>query len=130
MLLRVAAVAILAGALILAMPGWFPPRDFVEYDSAAEVFAAGGDPYDGAQLLPVQRRITGHAELEKSVSLWTPPYTLVLYAPFPLLPFQMAHFAWLIVQTLLMTTGVGASEVPGAVRSGELPIAVRPPGQE
>ena len=29
-----------------------------------------------------------------------------------------------------MTTGVGASEVPGAVRSGELPIAVRPPGQE
>ena len=28
-----------------------------------------------------------------------------------------------------MTTGIGASEVPGAVRSGELPVSVRPPGQ-
>jgi cobalt-zinc-cadmium efflux system outer membrane protein len=29
-----------------------------------------------------------------------------------------------------ITTGIGASELPGAVRSGELPISVRPPGQE
>ena len=29
-----------------------------------------------------------------------------------------------------MTTGIGASELPGAVRSGELPVSVRPPGQE
>ena len=106
MLLRIAAVAILAGLLFRAMPGWFPPRDFVEYYSAAEVFAAGGDPYDGAQLLPVQRRITGNAELEKSVSLWTPPYTLVLYAPFALLSFQTAHFAWLMTQTLMMALSV------------------------
>ena len=29
-----------------------------------------------------------------------------------------------------VTTGIGASEIPGAVRSGELPVSVRPPGQE
>ena len=106
MLFRVAVIARLAGLLIRAMPEWFPPRDFVEYYSAAEVFADGGDPYDGAQLLPVQRRITGNAELVKSVSLWTPPYTLVLYAPFAMLPFESAHFAWLLVQTLSMSLSV------------------------
>ncbi len=104
--LRIAVVVILAGALILAVPGWFPPRDFVEYYSASEVFANGGDPYDGARLLPVQRRITGNAELEKSVSLWTPPYTLVLYAPFAALSFESAHFAWLMMQTLMMALAV------------------------
>lgn len=29
-----------------------------------------------------------------------------------------------------MTTGISASEIPGAVRSGELPVSVAPPGQE
>jgi cobalt-zinc-cadmium efflux system outer membrane protein len=29
-----------------------------------------------------------------------------------------------------LTIGIGASEIPGAVRSGELPVSVRPPGQE
>jgi len=106
MLFRVAAVTLLGGLLIRTIPEWFPPRDFVEYYSAAEVFADGGDPYEGAQLLPVQRRITGNAELEKSVSLWTPPYTLVLYAPFAMLPFESARFAWLLLQTLLVSLSV------------------------
>ena len=29
-----------------------------------------------------------------------------------------------------MEPGIGASEIPGAVRSGELPVSVKPPGQE
>ena len=34
-------------------PDFFPPRDFVEYWSAATVLAHGGNPYDGKQLLKV-----------------------------------------------------------------------------
>ena len=105
-LIRIAIVTLLAGILFKAVPDWFPPRDFVEYYSAAKVFAAGGDPYDGAQLLPIQREITGHPDLAVAVSLWTPPYTLAIYAPFALLPFHAAHFVWLLVQTILLATAV------------------------
>jgi len=106
MIHRIMIIAILAGILFAAVPQWFPPRDFVEYYSAATVFASGGDPYDGAQLLPVQRDITGDPALKIAVSLWTPPYTLAIYAPFALMPFHTAHFVWLIVQTILLATSV------------------------
>lgn len=56
---------------------------------------------------------------------------------------EEAHVAAVQIQGLLLVdgldapsipgeteTGMGASELPGAVRSGELPISVRPPGQE
>ena len=106
MLLRTAVVTMLAGILFVAVPNWFPPRDFVEYYSAAKVSAAGGDPYDGAQLLPVQREVTGEPERKTAVSLWTPPYTLAIYAPFALFPFHTAHFVWLLAQTILLSTSV------------------------
>ena len=106
MLIRLAVVTVLSGVLFQAKPDLFPPRDFLEYYSAAKVFAGGGDPYDGAQLLPVQREIVGNPDLEKPVSLWTPPYTLALYLPFALLPYNTAHFVWLLIQTLCLATSV------------------------
>jgi hypothetical protein len=51
-------------------------RDFVEYWSAARVHAAGGNPYDGAQLLPLQRDALGEPGRTEAVMLWTPPWTL------------------------------------------------------
>ncbi len=106
MWIRLVVVTILAGLLFQAKPDWFPPRDFLEYYSAAKVFASGGDPYDGAQLLPVQQHILDNADLDKPVSLWTPPYTLALYLPFGLLPYSTAHFVWLLIQTLCLATSV------------------------
>jgi Glycosyltransferase family 87 len=106
MWIRLVVVTILAGLLFQAKPDLFPPRDFLEYYSAAKVFASGGDPYDGAQLLPVQRHILGNPDLNQSVSLWTPPYTLALYLPFGLLPYSTAHLVWLLMQTLLMALSV------------------------
>jgi hypothetical protein len=106
MLLRVTAFTFFIGTMALAFPHLAPPRDFVEYYSAAKVLAEGGDPYDGAQLLPVQREVTGNAELEMAVSLWTPPWTLPVYLPFGFLPFVTAHLFWLLVQAALLALSV------------------------
>ena len=85
---------------------FFQPRDFVEYWSAARVLSAGGDPYDAAQLLPVQRIVTGDPDLTEVVSLWTPPWTLPLYRPFGFEPFAVARYVWLALQLLLIAVSV------------------------
>jgi hypothetical protein len=79
----------------------FPPRDFVEYWSAARVLLDGGNPYDDAALLAVQRVALNDPELAQPVLLWTPPQTLVVYLPFGMLPFGLAHSVWLLVQCVL-----------------------------
>jgi hypothetical protein len=79
-------------------PTVFPPGDFVEYWSAARVHARGGDPYDGAQLLPYQREAAGDPAKTEATMLWTPPWTLPLYLPFGHLEPRAAHLAWLAVQ--------------------------------
>ena len=56
----------------------FPPKDFIEYWSAARVHLAGGDPYDGGQLIPLQRQADGEPYKTKPTMLWTPPWTLPL----------------------------------------------------
>ncbi len=104
--LRIAAFTLLIGIIAQAFPHLMPPRDFVEYYSAAKVLSDGGDPYDGSQLLPVQREITGNAEMSKAVSLWTPPWTLPIYLPFGFLPFSTAHFVWLLIQAALLALSV------------------------
>ncbi|HET6576601.1 MAG TPA: glycosyltransferase family 87 protein [Fimbriiglobus sp.] len=91
------AVGLLASAPA-APPTVFPPNDFVEYWSAARVHARGGDPYDGVQLLPLQREAAGDPGKTEATMLWTPPWTLPLYTPFGLLEPRAAHLAWLAAQ--------------------------------
>lgn len=79
-------------------PTVIPPRDFVEYWSAARVLADGGNPYDGKQLLPYQQLASGHPDKSEAVMLWTPPWTLPLYHPFGWLEPGPAHTLWLLVQ--------------------------------
>jgi hypothetical protein len=104
--LRVLLLPLAALALVAARPDVFPPKDFPEYWAAAAVVAGGGDPYDGAQLLPVQRSATGDHAGGKAVSLWTPPWTLPLYLPFGFLPFAAARHVWLYVQLALLLAAV------------------------
>jgi hypothetical protein len=104
------AVAATVLAFATADPGRFSdpptvvhPRDFVEYWSAARVHLRGGDPYDGRQLLPLQREAAGSPFKSQPTMLWTPPYTLPLYLPFAPLEPRSAHLAWLLVQILCVT---------------------------
>ena len=103
---RLLPFPLVALAVAAALPHVFPPKDFVEYWSAARVLAAGGDPYSGADLLPVQRDATGNPELTTAVSLWTPPYSLPLYLPLGWLPFGVARWVWLAVQLVLLFAAV------------------------
>ena len=112
-ILLLPAVGLLLVATVPAPPDdagrarpFFEPRDFVEYWSAARVMTAGGDPYDAKQLLPVQRVVTGHPDLNEVVSLWTPPWTLPVYRPFGFEPFAVARYVWLALQLLLIAVSV------------------------
>lgn len=104
--LRVLPFPLLGVVLVAARPDIFPPKDFPEYWAAAHVFAAGGDPYDGAELLPVQQAATGDRVGGKAVSLWTPPWTLPLYLPFGFLPFHLSRLAWIFAQLTMVFAAV------------------------
>lgn len=79
-------------------PTLFPPRDFVEYWSAARVHLEGKDPYDPQAILPAQRLAASAPDQVQAVMLWTPPWTLPLYWPFGMLSPREAHTAWILVQ--------------------------------
>ncbi len=100
--LRLLPFPLLALGVVFALPDVFPPKDFTEYWSAARVLATGGDPYNGAELLPVQREALDNPQLDKAVSLWTPPWTLPLYAPLGWLPYHTARWVWLFAQLTLL----------------------------
>jgi hypothetical protein len=104
--LRLLPFPLVALGVVFALPDVFPPKDFTEYWSAARVLAAGGDPYNGAELLPVQREALNKPDLKQAVSLWTPPWTLPLYAPLGWLPYTAARWVWLFVQLALVFASV------------------------
>ncbi len=123
----------LFATLLAATPGVargptaYDPGDFVEYWSAARVHAAGGNPYDGGQLLPWQRHVLGEPDRVEAVMLWTPPWTLPLYAPFGRLAPREAQVAWLAAQALLLVLSAAAlANVYGGGRwwAGAVPFAV------
>ncbi len=111
-------VAALLGAPAFAQaPTAFPPGDFVEYYSAARVHAGGGDPYDGAQLMPWQVAMMPADTHRGVIMLWTPPWTLPLYTPFGWLEPNAAHLAWLGTQSLLLLlSGLALAAVYGGGR--------------
>ncbi len=103
--LRLLPFPLVGLALVAARPDIFPPKDFPEYWAAAAVFAGGGDPYDGTQLLPVQRTVLGE-HIHQATSLWTPPWTLPLYLPLGFLPFTVARFVWIGLQLAMVFAAV------------------------
>jgi hypothetical protein len=103
--LRLLPFPLVGLALVAARPDVFPPKDFPEYWASAVVFANGGDPYDGAQLLPVQRTVMGE-HIHQATSLWTPPWTLPLYLPLGFLPFTVARFVWIGLQLAMVFAAV------------------------
>ena len=109
--------ALLAAPAFAQAPTALPPKDFVEYYSAARVHAGGGDPYDGAQLMPWQVAMMPPGEHTGVVMLWTPPWTLPLYTPFGWLDPNAAHLAWLATQSLLLLlSGLALAAVYGGGR--------------
>jgi hypothetical protein len=94
------AVALLGAQVrqLLADPSVWPPDDFVEYWAAARLTLSGGNPYDPAQLLPLQR--DAGRDTDEAVMMWNPPWSLTAVLPLGLLPAREAQLLWLAVNLL------------------------------
>ncbi|MBA4190539.1 MAG: hypothetical protein C0467_21340 [Planctomycetaceae bacterium] len=97
-----AAVAIWTCVRVAREPSGFPLGDFVEYWSAAVVLSQGGNPYDGSELLAVQREISDDPHHIQATMMWNPPWTFVIIAPLRLLPVAVAHMVWLAFQIAIV----------------------------
>ena len=85
--------------------GFAGSHDFIEYWSAARLLWHGGNPYDPATLLAVERA-AGWPE-PQPLLMWNPPWTLVLVLPLALLPFGLATVVWLLLRLgLVLGSGV------------------------
>src|SRR5262245_19868791 len=100
-LLTVVAIVVAAVVLVaqvrrlLADPTIWPPDDFIEYWAAAKVTLAGGNPYDPAQLLPLQT--ANGRDTDQAIMMWNPPWSLAFVLPLGLLPAREAQLLWLVV---------------------------------
>jgi hypothetical protein len=96
----VAAAGLLTGQVraLLADPRVWPPDDFVEYWAAARLALTGGNPYDGAQLLPLER--AAGRDTDEPVMMWNPPWALAVVLPLGTLPARPAQFFWLAANLL------------------------------
>jgi hypothetical protein len=91
----VAALYFAADALVRS-PSFLKPRDFAEYWSAGAVNLRGGNPYDPARLLTVQR--LADPGREETVMMWNPPWSLAAYMPLGLLGPRWATLLWVVLQ--------------------------------
>ncbi|HEX4607792.1 MAG TPA: glycosyltransferase family 87 protein, partial [Urbifossiella sp.] len=96
----VLAAGLLAGQVraLLADPTVWPPDDFVEYWAAARLTLTGGNPYDPAQLLPLQ--LSAGRDTDEAVMMWNPPWALAAVLPLGLLPAREAQLLWLAANLL------------------------------
>jgi len=77
--------------------------DFVQYWAAGRVFLAGGDPYDPAQLRPLQHAAGRTNYIDGAPTIvWNPPWLLPGLALFGALPYPEARLAWFLLHLALI----------------------------
>jgi hypothetical protein len=96
-------IALLGLAVLLAR-GPLLMNDFVEYWAAARLVLSGGNPYDPAQMLAVERSV-GFAGAHPLLML-NPPPVLTLVLPFGAMPYRQAALFWLVVNTVALLWSV------------------------
>ena len=91
------ALALLAGQVrqLLREPTVWPPDDFVEYWAAARLTIEGKNPYDPAELLPLQ--VAAGRDTREAVMMWNPPWALTVVLPLGFLPAREAQLLWLVL---------------------------------
>jgi hypothetical protein len=74
--------------------------DFLEYFAAGSVFLRGGNPYNAADLLALERQLG--REKREALMMFNPPWTLVIILPFCILPYGTAKVLWLLFMVLIL----------------------------
>jgi hypothetical protein len=98
--LLIAAVLGWLGHRFYTDPTFLPSGDFTAFWGAGRVNGLGGDPYDGRQLLPVQK--AAGWDHDRPNMLWVPPWGFSVYTPFGLLPARTAQLLWLLGQAAVI----------------------------
>lgn len=82
--------------------GRVPLYDFVEYWSAGRVLLSGGDPYNSAEMLQIQRSVGWKAP--DPLMMWNPPWTFIFVLPFAVMPYWTARGIFLLIQGAALVT--------------------------
>jgi alpha-1,2-mannosyltransferase len=80
-------------------------QDFRSFYAAAQVFVAGGDPYDFRAVSEVLLAITGRMG---SYAYYSPPWFLIPVLPLALIPYQPARAVWMVWNVALWIAGLVA----------------------
>lgn len=102
------ALAAACGAFVhrfYSDPGFLVAHDFLTYWGAGRLFVTGGNPYDGAELLAVQKA-AGRPH-DYPTSMWYPPWAYSLVGPFGLLDARTAQLVWVVAQFVLIVLATG-----------------------
>jgi hypothetical protein len=98
-LLRLALVVSLAvlglQLLLLSDPHRTEPDDFISSWAAGRLLVQGRNPYDGEQVLAVQRTANWTKDIPYRV--WYPPWAMPILGVFGLLPYTSGRFLWYLV---------------------------------
>ena len=127
-LILLAACGVAVATIWLATPGLPPLKlpvvDFITYWSAARVYLAGGNPYDPAQLAPLQQ-VFGPVMLEMT-TFWYMPWTLPFLAPLGWLAYSAAFLLCFGMSLACVLVGLGlvANRYGGHARSSWLSLGL------
>lgn len=86
--------------LAVFAPEDFGRNDFTEYWSAFQLYRSGGNPYDPAALLRVEREIGWKEQLP--LMMWNPPWILPLLSPILSFSFDTARRIFLALNLLII----------------------------
>jgi len=78
----------------------FSLSDFGEYWAAGRLLLAHRNPYSAPALLALQSSV-GFTQPD-AIMMWNPPWALTIVLPFASLPYEMASFLWLTVNTIVI----------------------------
>ncbi len=78
--------------------------DFLAYWSASHLVVSGGNPYDHKSLSDLEQSVDPQlgAQGEVFLNTWNPPWLLLLFVPFGLLPYHIAALLWVFCNTLII----------------------------
>lgn len=110
--IRVAAAALILGAILAALPLENVGGDFVCFWSAGRLLGQGRDPYDGALQAALQRplgwdRATSGIGLYDFMPYYYPPWFTLLCLPFGALPYVVGKVLWLYLTIWLLLASGG-----------------------
>jgi hypothetical protein len=78
--------------------------DFLAYWSASHLLITGSSPYDHTALSALEQSINPDlaSQGEAFLNTWNPPWLILIFTPFGLMPYKIAELVWTFFNTVLI----------------------------